>query len=74
MTNRIAFQSAGSVPPRAGRPVDNTRYNEGPVQDEGSPFMNFWKLLNDLMRSREQPELLYGEAKDWWAQLRQPWI
>lgn len=64
-TDRIAFQSAGAV--RRSR-LDGTRYSDGPVQDHDSPFMRFWKLLNDIMRSREQPELLYGEAKDWWAQ------
>ncbi len=66
MTDRIGFQSAGAV--RKPSRLDETRYSDGPLQDRDSPFMSFWKLLNDLMRSREQPELLYGEAKGWWAE------
>lgn len=44
-------------------------YRENEIAaDRDSPFMEFWKLLNDLMRSQGQPELLYGEARGWWAQ------
>lgn len=33
-----------------------------------SPFMRFWKTTNDILRSRNLPEMLYGEARDWWKQ------
>jgi hypothetical protein len=31
-----------------------------------TPFMAFWKSVNDILRSRELPEMFYGEARDWW--------
>jgi hypothetical protein len=29
-------------------------------------FVQFWKLINDILRSRGLPDMLYGEARDWW--------
>jgi hypothetical protein len=31
-------------------------------------FMNFWKTINSILRSRGQDELLYGDARAWWAE------
>lgn len=33
-------------------------------------FLTFWKTLNDVLRSRGQPEMLYGEARGWFADYR----
>ena len=32
--------------------------------------MRFWKTLNALLRSRQLPELDYGEARGWYEQYR----
>ena len=37
----------------------------GHAADKGSEFMRFWKTVNDILKSRNLPEMLYGEAKDW---------
>ena len=29
-------------------------------------FLLFWKSVNDILRSRSLPEMLYGEARDWY--------
>ena len=31
-------------------------------------FMAFWKTVNAILKSHSLPEMLYGEARDWWAQ------
>lgn len=31
-------------------------------------FLRFWKTLNDFQRSQNLPEVLYGEARGWFAQ------
>jgi hypothetical protein len=31
-------------------------------------FMLFWKSLNDFAQSHGLPEVLYGEARGWFAQ------
>ena len=31
-------------------------------------FMRFWSTTNQILRSREQPEMLYSEARSWWNQ------
>lgn len=36
--------------------------------DVKSAFMVFWKLLNDIQRDLRQPELTYGDARDWWKE------
>ncbi len=28
-----------------------------------TPFLYFWAAINDMLRHREQPEMLYGEAR-----------
>jgi hypothetical protein len=30
-----------------------------------SNFMSFWKTVNALLAERNQPEMLYGEARNW---------
>ena len=32
-------------------------------------FMDFWKTTNEILFSRGLPEMLYGEARDYWKQL-----
>jgi hypothetical protein len=29
-------------------------------------FMSFWLLTNRILASHGLPEMLYGEARDWW--------
>jgi len=31
-------------------------------------FMKWWKTTNDILRSHGLPEMLYGEARCWFAQ------
>lgn len=38
-------------------------------KDALSPFMKFWKISNDILRSRQQHEMLYGEARNYWDEL-----
>jgi hypothetical protein len=33
---------------------------------QNTPFMNFWNTLNQVLRSRGLPDLLYGDAKGYW--------
>lgn len=33
-------------------------------------FMTFWKTLNSVLKSHGLPEMLYGEARDWWKDYR----
>ena len=33
-----------------------------------TPFLKFWKTTNDILRSRGQPDMLFGEARGWWKQ------
>ena len=33
-------------------------------------FLTFWKTLNDVLRARDLPEMLYGEARGWFADYR----
>jgi len=30
-------------------------------------FMNWWRSVNDVLRSRGQPDMLYGDARDFFA-------
>lgn len=38
-----------------------------------TPFMRFWEAVNAILRSRGQPEMLYGEARDWYAERMDGW-
>jgi hypothetical protein len=38
--------------------------------DKGSEFMRFWKTVNDVLKSRNLPQMLYGEARDWYHENR----
>lgn len=29
-----------------------------------TPFMKFWKVTNDILKSHGLPQMLYGEARD----------
>ena len=29
-------------------------------------FMQFWKTINDVLRSHGLPEMLFGEARGYW--------
>ena len=31
-------------------------------------FLPFWKILNDFAKSNGLPEVLYGEARDWFSE------
>ena len=31
-------------------------------------FMQFWKTINGILKSRGLPEMLYGEARGWFDQ------
>ncbi len=31
-----------------------------------TPFLQFWNTINQVLKSRGLPEMLYGEARDWW--------
>lgn len=33
-----------------------------------SPFQKFWQTVNAILKSRGQPEMLFGEARDWWKE------
>jgi hypothetical protein len=33
-----------------------------------TPFMKFWKTLNEVMADRGQPEVLFGDAHAYWLQ------
>ncbi len=47
---------------------DRINPTDGP--DRSTPFLHFWKTLNEILKSRDGPEMLYGEAHDWWEQYR----
>ena len=32
-----------------------------------TPMMVWWKTVNSILTSRGQPEMLFGEARDWWS-------
>ena len=38
--------------------------------DKGAAFMRFWKSVNDILKSRNLPDMLYGEARDWYNEQR----
>ena len=42
----------------------------GHTADKGSEFMRFWKTINDVLKSRNLPDMLYGEARDWYHESR----
>jgi len=31
-------------------------------------FMHFWNIVNQILRSRGLPDMLYGEARDYFAE------
>lgn len=33
-----------------------------------TPFLKFWNTMNQILQSHGLPEMLYGEARDWWQQ------
>ncbi len=33
-----------------------------------TPFLRFWYGVNLILKDRGLPEMLYGEAKDWWQE------
>lgn len=37
-------------------------------RQESPPFMAFWKVANDILKSHNLPEMAYGEARDWFRQ------
>lgn len=32
-------------------------------------FMQFWSVINQILRSHDLPEMLYGEARDYFYEL-----
>jgi hypothetical protein len=33
-------------------------------------FIEFWAAINAILKSRGLPEMLYGEARDWYREQR----
>ena len=40
---------------------------------KSTEFMNFWKTMNDLLKSRGLPEMCFGEARGYYADYRAQW-
>lgn len=38
------------------------------MMNDSNTFMAFWATINNLLKSRQQPELGYGEAKSYWLE------
>jgi hypothetical protein len=36
--------------------------------NDSNTFMAFWATMNNLLKSHQQPELGYGEAKSYWIE------
>jgi hypothetical protein len=49
--------------------MTNTALQLNTNSDENG-FMAFWKILNDFAKSHDLPEVLYGEARDWFAEFK----
>jgi hypothetical protein len=48
-----------------------SQFNRGyasPPRYNAETFLRFWQIMNKLMKSRDLPELLYGEAKEWYTE------
>jgi len=59
---------AKMLSPRTKATPSPQRFEETDREIEMTNFLRFWKVLNDFQRSQGLPEVLYGEARGWFAQ------